>query len=232
MNRSPWKTPVILKVEQVEDLNNNRPLQIEKKVKKIINYNEYEPLTKEEKKVEPVCYKEKIFCSRTLDGMIEEFDIKTYIGKIKSGNEFYEIIIQPITKLKEFPKGYPFSGDKVTFLSQMINGKLYASNIVFIDKNKVAVDNTIGVVIEKKGYIYEKGVVVVGRIPKNMSIHVNDKMELQKRNGTSLLVTVIEISVNQQVYTEAVSGDYAAIFLKGILSEMEVDYKDILRHRK
>ena len=232
MSKSPWKTPVILKVEQVEDLNNNRPLQIEKKVEKITNYDEYEPLIKEEKKAEQIYYKENIFCSRSLEGTIVEFDIKTYIGKIKSGNEFYEIIIQPITKLKEFPKGYPFSGDKVIFLSQMINGKLYASNIVFMDKNKVAVDNAIGVIIEEKGYSYEKGVIVVGRIPKNMSIHVNDKMEIQKRNGTSLFVTVMGINVNRQAYKEAISGDYATIFLKGILSEMEVDYKDILRHRK
>ena len=69
-----------------------------------------------------------VFSSEELIGRIQQIDINASIGTIISNEKIYEIIFSKSAFIN-FPKGIPSVNDIVLFTSQLVNGRLYASNL-------------------------------------------------------------------------------------------------------
>lgn len=170
-----------------------------------------------------------------MTGVINSYDANSLLGEIYSSSRIYKIIIQRNTKLQEFPNGYPVYGDRVTFLPQEIGGTLYASNIKSLDyKPTIEIsenpDNGAEFIITDKRYIWDKGVVVTGDVPKNMKIQANTTMYLLSK-GKAIDVFIKEVWIDGRQQEEAFYGDCAELIISGVSSEMDINYKDILKNK-
>lgn len=186
------------------------------------------------------------FLSKEMIGVVKSYDVNAYIGEIDSGGKIYEMIFNATTKFHDFPKGYPLVGNKVIFISQKINEKLYASDIEFYNtaypRKKIGIVKSDDLktytrefkkdefVIVDRYFVWGKGVAVSGCVPSDMLIRINDRMKLVTKEKI-INVTIQEINISNNQYDEAIAGDYVELILNGVLSEIDIEYKDILRHK-